>query len=187
MKLLWLSTFFALCACAADYSAPAGTKPAIARHGLPSILPGGRVIVPAGRQFVTGPGPYGLAISPDHTTLVSVNSGPERFSVTVIELDKKAVVTRNFVASIKRPTGTDREEQEQWRSVFMGVAFSGNRAVYVSEGNSGRVRLMDLSTGDRRKLFDLNQNGFPIAARATWLSTPGASCFMCSIRRISAW
>ena len=160
MKLLWFSTFFTLCACAADYSAPAGTKPAIARRGLPSILPGGRVIVPAGRQFVTGPGPYGLAISPDHKTLVSANSGPERFSVTVIELDKHAAATRNFVASTRQPNSTDRVEQEQWRSVFMGLAFSGNRAAYVSEGNSGRVRLMDLSSGDRRKLFDLNQNGF---------------------------
>ena len=160
MKLLWLAAFFSLCANGADYYAPAGTKPAIARRGLPSILPGGRVIVPAGRQFVTGPGPYGLAISPDHKTLVSINSGPERFSVTAIELDKGAAVTRNFIASTRRPKSGDREEQDQWRSVFMGVAFSGNRAAYVSEGNSGRVRLMDLTTGDRRKLFDLNRNGF---------------------------
>lgn len=161
MKFLSFVSFFVLSASAADYSAPAGTRPAICRRGLPSILPGGRIIVPTGRQLVTGPGPFGLAISPDHRTLVTANSGPERFSVTVMELGKDAPVTRNFVASIERPKGKERDgEEEQWRSVFMGAAFVGNRAAYVSEGNSGRVRLIDLASGDRRKLYDLNQNGF---------------------------
>ena len=80
MARLWLIAFFCLPACAADYSAPAGTRPAIRRPGAPSILPGGRIIAPAGHEFATGPGPFGLAISPDHRTVVSVNSGPERFS-----------------------------------------------------------------------------------------------------------
>jgi len=157
MKLLWLASFFATCVTAADYGAPAGTKPAIARHGLPSILPGGRVIVPEGRQLLTGPGPYGMAISPDHKKLVSANSGLERFSLTAIEIDKDPAVSQNFVASIARPKDGDEDE---WRTVFMGVAFSGNHAVYVSEGNSGRVRLTDVVSGNRRKLYDLNQNGF---------------------------
>lgn len=161
MKVLWLpAIFFPLCVTAADYGAPAGTRPAIAHRGLPSILPGGRIIVPTGRQFATGPGPFGMAISPDHKTLVTANSGPERFSITAIELGKNTPIERNFVASIERPKDKDRGEDEQWRSVFMGVAFAGNRAAYVSEGNSGRVRLIDLSSGDRRKLYDLNQNGF---------------------------
>ena len=147
----------------ADYSAPAGTRPAIRRPGAPSILPGGRVIAPTGRQYVTGPGPFGLGVSADGKTIVSVNSGPERFSLTVLEHDKKGqVTTRQLVAA--KPTdkkdAADEKDDEQWRSVFMGVAFSGNRAVYVSEGNSGRVRLIDLSTGNRRKIYDLNQGSF---------------------------
>lgn len=160
ITLRWFLIFLAFAALAAEYSAPAGTRPAVCRRGLPSILPGGRIIIPAGKQYITGPGPFGLAISPDHKTLLSVNSGPERFSVTVLERDRSGrIATQHFLAPL--PRGKEgSEEREQWRSVFMGAAFSGNHAAYVSEGNSGRVRLMDLSSGSRRKLFDLNQNGF---------------------------
>ncbi len=162
ITLGWLLIAYAFYATAAEYSAPAGTRPVISRRGLPSILPGGRIIAPAGKQFVTGPGPFGLAISPDHKTLVSVNSGPERFSITVIEHDPKGVATtEHFVAVTQHGKGKERQEdEEQWRSVFMGAAFSGNHAAYVSEGNSGRVRLIDLASGNRRKLYDLNQKGF---------------------------
>lgn len=140
---------------AADYSAPAGLRPAIRRPGSPSILPGGRIIAPAGRQYITGPGPFGLAISPDSKTIVTVNSGPERFSLTVLESNKKGGMnTRHLVAAQPRREEDERRENEsdQWRTVFMGVAFSGNRTAYVSEGNSGRVRLVDLATGSRRKV-----------------------------------
>jgi DNA-binding beta-propeller fold protein YncE len=162
MALLWLIAFFCLSTFAAEYSAPAGTRPAIRRPGAPSILPGGRIIAPVGHEYATGPGPFGLAISPDRRTLVSVNSGPERFSLTVLERDKKGdISTQHFVAPVARDTGEERGEGgDQWRSVFMGAVFSGNHAAYVSEGNSGRVRLVDLSSGNRRKLYDLNQNGF---------------------------
>src|ERR1700730_9479432 len=148
----------AFSAFAADYSAPAGTRPAIRRPGAPSIVPGGRVIAPTGRQYITGPGPFGLGISADGKTVVSVNSGPERFSLTVLEQDKKGqVTTRHFVAAKPRDEKEEADETdaEQWRSGFMGVGLSGNRAAYVSEGNSGRVRLIDLSTGSRRQLYHL--------------------------------
>ena len=156
MKAL-LVLFCALCAYPAQYTAPAGTRPAISRRGLPSIVPGGRIIAPVGRQFATGPGPYGLAISPDHKTLVTVNSGPERFSVTVLDLNKKPPFTQNFVAPL---ANSGAAADNEWRSVFMGVAFAGNRSAYISEGNSGQVRLIDLASGDRRKRYDLNKNGF---------------------------
>src|SRR5580693_9766460 len=73
---------------AAEYSAPAGIRPALRHPGGASILPGGRVISPMGRQYVTGPGPFGLAISASGKTLVSANSGPDRFSLTVLEREK---------------------------------------------------------------------------------------------------
>ena len=43
---------------AAEYAAPAGVRPAIRRPGAASILPGGRMIIPIGIQYVTGPGPF---------------------------------------------------------------------------------------------------------------------------------
>ena len=157
--VVWLGLFSTI---VADYSAPAGTRPAIHRPGAPSILPGGRVIAPLGRQYIVGPGPFGLAISPDGKTIISVNSGPERFSISVLEKDKKAgLITHHLLtAPPSKNHAEEREERDEWRSVFMGAAFSGNHAAYVSEGNSGRVRLVDLSTGNRRKLYDLNQDGF---------------------------
>src|SRR5712692_43954 len=100
MLLLFWLILVSTSALAADYAAPAGTRPAIRRPGAPSILPGGRIIAPAGHQYVTGPGPFGLAISPDGRTIVSVNSGPERFSITVLERDKNGVMlTHHFVAA----------------------------------------------------------------------------------------
>src|SRR5579864_954643 len=101
--LSWLLIALGVPLLAADYAAPAGTRPAIRRPGAPSILPGGRIIAPAGRQFVTGPGPFGLAISPDGKTVMSVNSGPERFSLTLLESNKKGgMTTRHLVAAPPR-------------------------------------------------------------------------------------
>jgi DNA-binding beta-propeller fold protein YncE len=149
-------------ALAADYSAPAGTRPAIHRPGAPSILPGGRIIAPLGRQYITGPGPFGLAISPDGRTIVSVNSGPERFSVSVLERDKKGSLLTHHLVAAPPPRRQEQrpEEGNEWHSVFMGAAFDGNKIAFVSEGNSGRVRMVELATGSRHKLYDLNQDDF---------------------------
>jgi YVTN family beta-propeller protein len=148
---------------AADYSAPAGIRPALRRPSA-SILPGGRIISPLGNQYVTGPGPFGLAISASGRTLVSANSGPDRFSLTVLERDRGGVWSvRQLIAPKKRPVekeGDREKDDEAWHSVFMGLAFASEHAVYASEGNSGRVRLVDLATGGAKKTYDLNQDGF---------------------------
>ncbi|HZT29030.1 MAG TPA: hypothetical protein VFA33_04055 [Bryobacteraceae bacterium] len=148
---------------AASYSAPAGIRPAVRRPGAASILPGGRIIAPLGRQLRTGPGPFGLAVSPNGRTVVTADSGPDRYSLTLLEADRSGQwQVRHLVAPRRlREDDKDRGEREddEWHSVFMGLAFSGNRAVYASEGNSGRVRLVDLASGATRKVYDLNQSG----------------------------
>nr|MDQ2900781.1 hypothetical protein [Acidobacteriota bacterium] len=151
-----LECFLGVCLAAAEYSAPAGERPAITRPGAPSIIPGGRVLAPLGRQLLTGPGPFGLAISPAGKTIVTSNLGPERLSLTVLEPNRKSAWSvRNLVLDSK-----PSDDDDKWRGVFMGLAFSGEKSIYASEGESGRVRLVDLSTGARHKLFDLNQGGF---------------------------
>jgi len=150
---------------AADYSAPAGIRPALRRPGSASILPGGRVIAPLGNQYVTGPGPFGLAISASGRTLVSANSGPDRFSLTVLEQDKSggAWSVRQLIAPKKKPVekeGDRERDDEAWHGVFMGLAFATEHTLYASEGNSGRVRLVDLATGGAKKIYDLNRDGF---------------------------
>jgi YVTN family beta-propeller protein len=150
---------------AADYAAPAGIRPALRRPGAASILPGGRIISPLGRQFVTGPGPFGLAISGSGKMLVSANSGPDRFSLTVLEQDRTgAWSARQLVAPRKKKSENEglhsEKGEEPWHSLFVGLAFATEHTVYASEGNSGRVRLVDLTTGAAKKIYDLNQEGF---------------------------
>lgn len=163
-NMRYLPLFLAIPLAAADYSAPAGIRPALRRPGAASILPGGRIISPLGHQYVTGPGPFGLAISASGKTLVSANSGPDRFSLTVLERQKSgAWEVRQLVApKKKKPKAGEREEKDgdQWRSVFMGLAFANEHTAYASEGNSGRVRLVDLATGAAKKIYDVNRDGF---------------------------
>jgi YVTN family beta-propeller protein len=150
---------------AAEYTAPAGIRPALRRPGAASILPGGRIISPLGRQYITGPGPFGLAISGSGRTLVSANSGPDRFSLTVLEQDNSGSWSvQQILAPKKKPTEKEGQAfergEESWHTVFMGLAFAGEHTVYASEGNSGRVRMVDLTTGSPRRIYDLNQGGF---------------------------
>ena len=157
----FVAMLFVLPLCAADYSAPAGIRPALRRPGAASILPGGRIISSLGHQYVTGPGPFGLAASPTGKFLVSANSGPDRFSLTVLEREKNGPwLVHQLVAPKRKKSEGHRDEDEQWHSVFMGVAFSGEHNAYASEGNTGRVRLIDLSTGAIKKTYDLNRDGF---------------------------
>jgi len=140
------------------HAAPAGMRPAMRRPGAESTLPGGRIVAPLGRQFTTGPGPFGLAVSPSGETVVSANGGPQRYSLTLLDKDKQYWRVRHLVA----PWAKDRAEDDEddWRSVFMGLAFDGGRALYAAEGNSGRVRLIDPTSGRLHHVFNLNSGGF---------------------------
>src|SRR5580704_6875449 len=103
-----------------EYSAPAGIRPALRRPGAASILPGGRIISPLGHQYTTGPGPFGLAVSPSGKTLVSANSGPDRFSLTVLEREKNgAWQVRQLLAPKRKKAKTGEREgaeksDDQW-------------------------------------------------------------------------
>ena len=108
-----------------------------------AILPGGRIILPAGEQFITGSGPFGLAVSPEGKTVVTANGGPGRNSLTILQRDKtNHWDVRHLLA---RTTGDadDDDEIADWRSVFMGIAFVNEHSAWVSEGNSGKIALFD--------------------------------------------
>src|SRR5215831_3061617 len=83
---MWLWLIVAACypVSAADYRPPAGTHPARAAE-KEAVLPGGRIVRPLGKQFVTGPGPFGLAISPGGGMVVSANGGPNKYSLTILD------------------------------------------------------------------------------------------------------
>ena len=42
----------------------------------------------------------------------------------------------------------------------MGLAFSGEHTLYCSEGNSGRIRVVNPSDESRKLLLDLNRDGY---------------------------
>jgi YVTN family beta-propeller protein len=146
------------------YTSPAGSRPALRRRGS-SVLPGGRIIAPLGAQYVTGSGPFGLAVSASGRTAVTSNGGPDRNSLTVLERGRSGWEVRHILAGQDRDdaggaSDTDEAEGGRWRGVFMGVAFSGEHTLFVSEGNSGRVSILDLGSEERRRSIDLNQGDY---------------------------
>ncbi len=148
-------------ACAQQFRTPAGERLPARRPGGETILPGGRVVAPLGRQFQTGPGPFGLAVSRNGRRVATADGGPRRYSVTIVEPRKPLAEVRQLIAFGRDPAlGPPTKDEDDWRSVFMGLAFENDDSLFASEGNSGRVRLIDAGQGSLRRLYHLNQNGY---------------------------
>src|SRR5581483_6137717 len=119
-----------------------------------SVLPGGRFIQPSGTQIETGPGTFGLALS-SKGAVATADIGYERFGVTVIERARGVWQERHLWT--RTPGSKEPETAEpDWKGVFYGIAFDNEKAVWVSEGDSGRIRLVDISSGNHRRVIDLN-------------------------------
>jgi YVTN family beta-propeller protein len=146
---------------AQNFSAPAGNRPALRRNGA-SILPGGRIIAPIGQEFPTGPGAFGVAFSPSGKTIVTANGGPVRYSLTILERDRDGHWSvRQLLA--RGNDALDQFDTSDWRGVSNGVAFASEHSLFVSEGNSGRIGIIDSGEGAfaaRRRSIELNQNGY---------------------------
>ncbi len=152
---VFLSVLLALPLWASEYEAPARDRVAVPRPGATSVLPGGREIEAHGRQFATGPSPFGIAINRRGRRIVTADGGPQSYSLTVLERDGRGrIQARRIVAPEE---GSEAGKKETWRSVFMGVAFAGEDEVFLSEGESGRVRRTKID-GDGRSeaLYELN-------------------------------
>jgi DNA-binding beta-propeller fold protein YncE len=144
----------------ADFQPPAGERYArVTASG--SILPGGRIVQPLGKQFETGPGAFGLAISPGGTA-ATADIGSEQFGATVIErvrIGKGEDFWQNRQIHARTPAMKAPESADpEWKGVFFGIAFETEKSIWISEGDSGRLRLIDISSGTRRKVVDLNQS-----------------------------
>ena len=138
-------------------SAPAGIRPALRRPGA-SILPGGRLILPFGDEYAIGPGAFGLLVSPSGKTVLTSNTGPIINSLTILEREKTGrFQSRQLV--LREPDSMQDFDASDWSGVFMGLALSGERTAYISEGNSGRITQFDFLT-ERRRTIELNQGGY---------------------------
>ncbi len=146
---------------AQGFTAPAGDRPA-QKHASGAILPGGRVIFPDGMQFITGAGPFGLAVSPEGHTVITANGGAGRNSLSILEQNRNSQwEMRHVLARTKAEPGED--EDADWRGVFMGIAFVNEHSAFVSEGNSGKVALFDWSGASPtapRRAIDMNGKGY---------------------------
>ncbi|MBI1895419.1 MAG: bifunctional YncE family protein/alkaline phosphatase family protein [Acidobacteria bacterium] len=144
----------ALSLLAAEYRTPAGTRRASASPGN-AVLPGGRLLTPLGEHHFTGPGPFGLALSPSGATLATSDGGPNRYSLTILRRSGDTWQASRMQARGGRPGSGD-----DWTSVFMGLAFEDDRRLWASEGNSGRVRLVDTEARRTLATVNLNTGGF---------------------------
>ncbi len=134
-----------------ELGAPAGMLPASIVPDGATILPNGRRITPRGVHVRVAPHPYGMVLSPDGSTLVTVNSGTSPFSLSIItHLDGD----NPTVAQIP-PDGKSSDADP--KSVFLGIAIApDNRTAYVSEGNDGHVGIFDLVTHQRLGAMSLD-------------------------------
>ncbi len=114
------------------------------------------MIEPLGRAFQTGPGAFGLAVSPDGRFAVTANGGPDRFSLTILDMGSEPWQAVQLRAARKEDKA-ELAKDDDWQSVFMGLAFSENRRLFASEGNSGRVREITVPSGRVQNLYHLDQ------------------------------
>jgi YVTN family beta-propeller protein len=99
-----------------------------------------------------------MAVNPSGRTVVTSNGGPGRNSLTVLDRDRDGRwEIRQLVAPTHALSG-DADDAD-WRSAFMGLAFSGEHAIFASEGNTGRISLFDMS-GERKRVIDLDQGDY---------------------------
>ncbi len=144
---------------AADFHPPAGDNYALV-GASGTVLPGGRFLRPFGAQIETGPGSFGLAVSPKGV-IATADTGYERFGVTIIQSQKNLPWHLHHV-SARTPQSTAPELADpDWKGVAAGIAFDSEKSIWISEGDSGRVRQIDIETGDRRKIVSLNGADLP--------------------------
>ncbi len=133
--------------------APAGDRPTHIDPSGETVLPNGRLITPEGVQVTVEPHPYGMALSPDGSLLVTANTGTWPFSLSIIN----ARATPPDVRQIP-PGYPPKHSDVEPSSVYMGLAIAGdNRTAYVSEGDTGKIDAYDLQTGVRSQVIDFDR------------------------------
>lgn len=136
----------------AALEAPAGTRATHINRYAATILPNGRLITPRGVQVTVAPHPYGLALSPNGKTLITVNSGTAPFSISIINR-----LGSSHPRVVQIPPGFKPSNADP-KSVYLGAAIApDNRTAYVSEGDNGEIGIFDLRR--RHRIGELNLNG----------------------------
>jgi DNA-binding beta-propeller fold protein YncE len=110
-----------------------------------SILPSGRYLTPAGKTIRITHDPFGMALSPDGATTVTLHNGV----FTIID--------NATLASTRVPSYDKKIASPLSRGSFLGVAFSpDSKTVYLSGGDNGAVISYDITTLTRLDSISLN-------------------------------
>ncbi|MDX1907208.1 MAG: bifunctional YncE family protein/alkaline phosphatase family protein [Bacteroidia bacterium] len=146
--LAWMSLMAALQAQqpVITLQTPARTAYNIIQEGGTSILPSGRYVTPAGTTVRITHDPFGLALSPDGKTAISLHDGV----MTIIPTDTPSQALRlpGYGNPGPNPLGDGS---------FLGVAFSpDSKTAYLSGGDAGTVVVLDLKTRQPLRVIDLD-------------------------------
>ena len=144
-----------------DFHPPGGANYAHTTGNV-TILPGGRALKPLGSQIELGPGAFGLAISPKGLIGVS-ETGFERFGVSVLTPHKDGW-NQSLLWAVPTdeldPRSRAAKQPDRWQSASYGIAFDSEKSVWIAEGETGKVRLLDAANGAHRKLININSGDF---------------------------
>jgi hypothetical protein len=98
------------------FTAPAGTLYCQIHPTGTTVIPNGRLLTPRGRQILVEPHPYGMTLSQDGRTLITVYSGTEPFSFSIIH---NPLSENPLLAAIPEGAKTD---EGILNTCFMGLA-----------------------------------------------------------------
>ena len=129
-------------------SAPAGSLYTSINKDGTTVIPNGRFLTPSGKSIDVAPHPFGLVLSSDGQIAVTANSGTGPLSISIISNLTSQPEVRQVPPGFSGNAGVIE-------SVFMGLAISpDNKKVYVSAGQSNRILLFDLHTGNKTDSID---------------------------------
>jgi len=110
-----------------------------------SVLPSGRYCTPAGHTITITHDPFGMALSPDGATTVTLHDG-------VFTIINNTTLTNTRVSSYDRSIPSPLS-----KGSFLGIAFlPDSKTVYLSGGDNGAVIGYDVSTLQRVDSISLN-------------------------------
>jgi DNA-binding beta-propeller fold protein YncE len=135
---------------AAQKKYPVLTVPATAaythidRNGK-TVLPSGRTITPAGKTISITHDPFGMAVSPDGATVVTLHNGVF------------TIINKGTLDNVRVPSYDGHIPSPLSKGSFLGVAFGAdNRTLYLSGGDNGAVIVYDIVDMRRTGLIFLN-------------------------------
>jgi len=103
-----------------------------------SVLPSGRFCTPAGQTITITHDPFGMAVSPDGATTVTLHDGVF------------TIINNNTLANTRVPSYDGAIRSPLSKGSFLGVAFlPDSKTVYLSGGDNGAVIGYDIATLQR--------------------------------------